>query len=121
MRDFLLSECTSPEAPAECSKGTKVNLLTMKYPGFFSSLSEHRRAPIALLAAALVAAAPLGVLGAAAQLSDDPTAGVAAQDDNPQAGEGTTPLGPTSGLLARANIAPRRATPDPLSKGKSLL
>src|SRR5229473_373819 len=104
MRGFLLSECTRPDAPSECSKGTKVNLLTMKYPGFFSSLSEHRRAPIALLAAALVAAAPFGVLGAAAQFADDPAAVVAAQDDNAQAGEGTTTLGQTSGLLARENL-----------------
>src|SRR5258708_26213944 len=106
MRDFLLSECTSPEAPAECSKGTKVNLLTMKYPGFFSSLSEHRRAPIALLAAALVAAAPLGVLGAAAQFADDPAPVVAAQDNDGQAGEGTTTLGQTSGLPAPRNLRP---------------
>src|SRR6266851_2573180 len=82
----------------------KVNLLTMKYPGFFSSLSEHRRAPIALLAAALVAAAPLGVLGAAAQFADDPAAVAAAQDDNSQAGDGTTTLGQTSGLLAREKL-----------------
>src|SRR5260221_5831536 len=99
MRGLLLTECTRPEAPSECSKGTKVNLLTMKYPRFFSSLSEHRRAPIALLAAALVAAAPLGVLGAAAQFADDPAAVVAAQDDSAQAGEGTTTLGQTGGLL----------------------
>src|SRR5713226_5250710 len=104
MRGFLLSECTSPDAPSECSKGTKVNLLTMKYPGFFSSLSEHRRAPIALLAAALVAAAPLGVLGAAAQFANDPAAVVAAQDDNAQAGDGTTTLGQTSGLLPREKL-----------------
>src|SRR5260370_5564013 len=104
MRGFLLSECTSPDAPSECSKGTKVNLLTMKYPGFFSSLSEHRRAPIALLAAALVAAAPLGVLGAAAQFADDPAAAVAGQYDNAQAVEATTTMGQTSGLLSRPKL-----------------
>src|SRR5260370_24265040 len=104
MRGFLLAECTSPDAPSECSKGTKVNLLTMKYPGFFSSLSEHRRAPIALLAAALVAAAPLGVLGAAAQFADDPAAVVAAQDNDGQAGEGTNTVEHTDGLLAREKL-----------------
>src|SRR5260370_23698479 len=116
MRGFLLSECTSPDAPSECSKGTKVNLLTMKYPGFFSSLSEHRRAPIALLAAALVAAAPLGVLGAAAQFADDPAAVAAAQDDNSQAGDGTTTLGQTSGLLAREKLVLDRAIQVDLDK-----
>src|SRR5258708_38732549 len=116
MRDFLLSECTSPDAPSESSIGIKVNLLTMKYPGFFSSLSEHRRAPIALLAAALVAAAPLGVLGAAAQFADDPAAIVAAQDDSAQAGEGTTTLGRTSGLRPRGKLVLHRAIPVHLDK-----
>src|SRR5207245_7453666 len=80
------------------------NRQTMKYAGFFSTLSEHKRTPIALVAAALVAAAPLGPAGAAAQSADDPSALVVAQGDNNQASDGTSSLGQTTGLLPRENL-----------------
>jgi hypothetical protein len=72
----------------------------MMYDRLCSSLSQHARALIALIMAALMAAAPLGISGAAAQSADDPTM-MAAQDDNSQ---GTSSLGQTSGLLPREKL-----------------
>jgi hypothetical protein len=70
----------------------------MMYDRLCSSLSQHARALIALIMAALMAAAPLGISGAAAQSADDPTM-MAAQDD-----QGTSSLGQTSGLLPREKL-----------------
>ena len=74
------------------------------YHRFFNSLSQHARAPIALMMATLMAVAPLGISGAAAQAADDSGAMTAAQDNNSQGQDGTTSLGQTTGLLPRENL-----------------
>jgi hypothetical protein len=76
----------------------------MTYHRFFSSLSQHVRAPIALTMAALMVVAPLGITGAAAQSAGDPAAMAPAQDDNGQTAAATATLGQTSGLLPRENL-----------------